>query len=27
VDAMEDRGLIERRENPEDRRRYALHIT
>jgi DNA-binding MarR family transcriptional regulator len=27
VDEMEDRGLIERRENPEDRRRYALHIT
>jgi DNA-binding MarR family transcriptional regulator len=27
VDEMEQRGLIERRENPEDRRRYALHIT
>ena len=27
VDDMEARGLIERRENPDDRRRYALHIT
>ncbi len=27
VDEMEERGLIERRENPDDRRRYALHIT
>jgi len=27
VDEMEQRGLIERRENPDDRRRYALHIT
>jgi DNA-binding MarR family transcriptional regulator len=27
VDEMESRGLIERRENPDDRRRYALHIT
>lgn len=27
VDEMEQRGLIERRENPEDRRRYALHVT
>jgi DNA-binding MarR family transcriptional regulator len=27
VDEMEQRGLIERRENPNDRRRYALHIT
>jgi DNA-binding MarR family transcriptional regulator len=27
VDEMEDRGLIERRENPEDHHRYALHIT
>jgi DNA-binding MarR family transcriptional regulator len=23
VDEMEERGLIERRENPDDRRRYA----
>jgi DNA-binding MarR family transcriptional regulator len=27
VDEMEKRGLIERRGNPEDRRRYALHVT
>jgi DNA-binding MarR family transcriptional regulator len=27
VDEMEQRGLIERRENLEDRRRHALHIT
>jgi DNA-binding MarR family transcriptional regulator len=27
VDEMEQRELIERRENPDDRRRYALHIT
>jgi DNA-binding MarR family transcriptional regulator len=27
VDEMEGLGLIERRENPDDRRRYALHIT
>jgi DNA-binding MarR family transcriptional regulator len=27
VDDMEARGLIERRENPDDRRRYALHVT
>jgi DNA-binding MarR family transcriptional regulator len=27
VDEMEERGLIERRENAKDRRRYALHIT
>jgi DNA-binding MarR family transcriptional regulator len=27
VDEMEQRGLIERRANPDDRRRYALHIT
>ncbi len=27
VDEMEELGLIERRENPDDRRRYALHIT
>src|SRR5215468_295935 len=27
VDEMEERGLIERQENPQDRRRYALHVT
>lgn len=27
VDDMEARGLIERRENADDRRRYALHLT
>ena len=27
VDDMEARGLIERRENRDDRRRYALHVT
>jgi len=27
VDEMEERGLIERRANPDDRRSYALHIT
>jgi len=27
VDEMEERGLIERREDPDDRRRYALHVT
>jgi DNA-binding MarR family transcriptional regulator len=27
VDDMEARGFIERRENPDDRRRYALHVT
>src|SRR5215469_3496499 len=27
IDEMESQGLIERRENPDDRRRYALHIT
>lgn len=27
VDAMEQRGLIERRRNPEDRRHHALHLT
>ena len=27
VDEMEQRGLIERRENPSDRRRYALQVT
>src|SRR3974377_1469777 len=27
VDDMDQRGLIERRGDPEDRRRYALHVT
>src|SRR5438105_260494 len=27
VDALETRGLVERRENPQDRRTYALHLT
>ncbi len=27
VDDLETKGLIERRENPDDRRSYALHIT
>jgi DNA-binding MarR family transcriptional regulator/nitrite reductase/ring-hydroxylating ferredoxin subunit len=27
LDELEDRGLIARRENPEDRRSYALHLT
>jgi DNA-binding MarR family transcriptional regulator len=27
LDDLEARGLTERRENPEDRRRYALHLT
>jgi DNA-binding MarR family transcriptional regulator len=27
VDELETRGLVERRENPEDRRSYALHLT
>jgi DNA-binding MarR family transcriptional regulator len=27
VDSLEERGLIERRRNPEDRRHYALHLT
>jgi DNA-binding MarR family transcriptional regulator len=27
ADELEARGLIERREHPEDRRRYALHLT
>lgn len=27
VDALEERGLIERRRNPDDRRHYALHLT
>jgi DNA-binding MarR family transcriptional regulator len=27
VDELERRGLVERREKPEDRRAYALHLT
>jgi DNA-binding MarR family transcriptional regulator len=27
VDELESRGLVERRDNPEDRRTYALHLT
>jgi len=27
VDEMEERGLVERRADPNDRRRYALHVT
>ncbi|GAA0945455.1 MarR family transcriptional regulator [Pseudonocardia zijingensis] len=27
VDALADRGLVERRRNPDDRRLHALHIT
>ena len=27
VDGLEERGLIERRRNPGDRRNYALHLT
>ena len=27
IDELEARGMVERRENPEDRRRYALHLT
>ena len=27
VDELEKRGLVERRDTPEDRRSYALHIT
>ncbi|MBV9662070.1 MAG: winged helix-turn-helix transcriptional regulator [Acidimicrobiales bacterium] len=27
VDELENKGLIERRRNPEDRRYYALHLT
>jgi len=26
VDELEARGLVERRENPDDRRRYELHL-
>src|SRR5262249_8228285 len=27
VDELEERGLVERRDSPEDRRVYALHLT
>lgn len=27
IDDLEARGLVERRETPDDRRRYALHLT
>ena len=27
VDELESSGLVERRNNPDDRRRYALHLT
>lgn len=27
LDELEGRGFLERRDNPEDRRRYALHLT
>lgn len=27
VDDLEDRGYVERRPNPDDRRQYALHLT
>jgi DNA-binding MarR family transcriptional regulator len=27
VDELETRGLVERRDDPEDRRSYALHLT
>jgi DNA-binding MarR family transcriptional regulator len=27
VDALADRGLVERRRNPHDRRLHALHLT
>ena len=27
IDEMEKRGLVERRESPDDRRRHALHVT
>jgi DNA-binding MarR family transcriptional regulator len=27
VDGLEERGLVERRRNPADRRNYALHLT
>ncbi len=27
IDGLEERGLVERRRNPEDRRHYALYLT
>jgi len=27
VDGLESRGLVERRDNPDDRRTYALHLS
>jgi DNA-binding MarR family transcriptional regulator len=27
IDELEQRGMLERRDNPEDRRLYALHLT
>src|SRR6266566_185064 len=27
VDGLESRGLVERRDNPNDRRTYALHLS
>lgn len=27
VDSLEERGLVQRRRNPDDRRHYALHLT
>ena len=27
IDELEHRGLVERRDQPSDRRRYALHLT
>jgi DNA-binding MarR family transcriptional regulator len=27
IDELEERGLVERRDNAEDRRRHALHLT
>src|SRR5437764_1221220 len=27
IDALEERGLVERRRNPDDRRVYRLHLT
>jgi DNA-binding MarR family transcriptional regulator len=27
VDDLEERGLVERRRNPDDRRNYELHLT